>query len=196
MAKLLIVYGTFEGHTEKIANIMVEELRRLGNTVDTLNTNKPGQEPGGFKLTAYDGVIAGAPVHYSGYPTRFRNWVKVHTAELSNRPGAFFSVCLGILQKNDEKAQNEVRQVVHDFFDWSDWTPQSWIILPGALAYSKYGIFTRFIMKTISRRTGRDTDTSRDYEYTDWDEVRRFARDFDLLVRRGARPREKTREAS
>jgi hypothetical protein len=35
----------------------------------------------------------------------------------------------------------------------------------------------------ISRRTGRPTDTSRDYEFTDWDVVDGFARDLaDLLT--------------
>jgi menaquinone-dependent protoporphyrinogen oxidase len=33
-------------------------------------------------------------------------------------------------------------------------------------------------MKYISRRTGRPTDTSRDWEFTDWDAVTRMAREF------------------
>jgi menaquinone-dependent protoporphyrinogen oxidase len=35
------------------------------------------------------------------------------------------------------------------------------------------------MMKRIARSKGsKDLDTSRDYVYTDWDEVRRFAREF------------------
>jgi menaquinone-dependent protoporphyrinogen oxidase len=33
-------------------------------------------------------------------------------------------------------------------------------------------------MRRIASRKGLDTDTSRDYDYTDWDAVDRFARDF------------------
>jgi menaquinone-dependent protoporphyrinogen oxidase len=33
-------------------------------------------------------------------------------------------------------------------------------------------------MKQISGSEGGDTDTSRDFEYTDWDEVTRFAEAF------------------
>jgi menaquinone-dependent protoporphyrinogen oxidase len=33
-------------------------------------------------------------------------------------------------------------------------------------------------MKTITRRRGGPTDTSQDYEYTDWDAVDRFAEDL------------------
>jgi menaquinone-dependent protoporphyrinogen oxidase len=31
-------------------------------------------------------------------------------------------------------------------------------------------------MKSISAKEGRDTDTTRDFEYTDWDAVDDFAR--------------------
>jgi menaquinone-dependent protoporphyrinogen oxidase len=40
-------------------------------------------------------------------------------------------------------------------------------------------------MVRIVRKAGGDTDTSRDYEYTDWEELRGFARDFVRLVRSG-----------
>ena len=33
-------------------------------------------------------------------------------------------------------------------------------------------------MKRIAREKGNDTDTSRDFDYTDWDGVRRFAEEF------------------
>jgi menaquinone-dependent protoporphyrinogen oxidase len=33
-------------------------------------------------------------------------------------------------------------------------------------------------MKRIVAKAGGDTDTTRDYEYTDWEDLRRFAQDF------------------
>ncbi len=45
-------------------------------------------------------------------------------------------------------------------------TLQSWLI--------------RFVMKRIARSEGASTDTSRDYEYTDWSAVARFG---DALVK-------------
>ena len=44
--------------------------------------------------------------------------------------------------------------------------------------YSRYGTLERFVMKRIAKRAGGGTDTSRDYEYTDWDEVASFATAF------------------
>jgi menaquinone-dependent protoporphyrinogen oxidase len=34
------------------------------------------------------------------------------------------------------------------------------------------------MMRLIAGAAGGDTDTSRDYEYTDWEAVERFAMDF------------------
>lgn len=48
----------------------------------------------------------------------------------------------------------------------------------GALRYSEYGFLTRLVMKRIAADATGDTDASRDYEYTDWDEVESFAADF------------------
>jgi menaquinone-dependent protoporphyrinogen oxidase len=37
-------------------------------------------------------------------------------------------------------------------------------------------------MKRIVSKAGGDTDTSRDYEYTDWTDVGEFAREFGRRV--------------
>jgi len=57
--------------------------------------------------------------------------------------------------------------------------------IAGALQYSKYSIIVRFIMKRIARQAGAATDTSKDYEYTDWAALTRFIDEFagELLSR-------------
>jgi menaquinone-dependent protoporphyrinogen oxidase len=57
-------------------------------------------------------------------------------------------------------------------------------IVAGALPYTKYNVFIRWIMKRIARQEGGDIDTSRDYEYTDWKALRLFAGEFGGLVAR------------
>ena len=41
----------------------------------------------------------------------------------------------------------------------------------------------KLVMKRIAKKEGADTDTSRDYEYTDWDAVAEFAKDFSHILR-------------
>ena len=58
----------------------------------------------------------------------------------------------------------------------------SWSVA-GRVAYTQYSLPTRLVMQYVSRRTGRPTDTSRDWEFTDWLEVERLARAFGWGVR-------------
>ena len=48
---------------------------------------------------------------------------------------------------------------------------------------SRYNLPLRWVMKRISRKKGLPTDTSRDYDNTDWAAVERFARDIAALCR-------------
>ena len=54
------------------------------------------------------------------------------------------------------------------------WQPARAMPVAGALVYSKYNFFVRFVMKRIARKAGAPTDTSRDYEFTDWAALDRF----------------------
>jgi menaquinone-dependent protoporphyrinogen oxidase len=56
-----------------------------------------------------------------------------------------------------------------------------------ALRYTRYNSLVRLVMRQISKKEGGDTDTSRDYEYTDWGAVDRFAVEF-LSEVEGNRP--------
>jgi menaquinone-dependent protoporphyrinogen oxidase len=58
------------------------------------------------------------------------------------------------------------------------WHPRRVELVAGALPYTRYNFLVRFVMRRISRKEGGDTDTSRDYEYTDWAAVDRFAAEF------------------
>lgn len=65
------------------------------------------------------------------------------------------------------------------------------VLIPYGI-YTQYGFVKRWIMRKIARDKGNpDTDTSRDYVYTDWDSVRRFAEGFleTLVLEAGESPR-------
>jgi len=48
----------------------------------------------------------------------------------------------------------------------------------GALLYRRYNPVIRLLMRFIVGAAGGETDTSRDYEYTDWKAVERLAADL------------------
>ena len=126
----------------------------------------------------YDGVIVAASVRIGRYQKPVMAWVRAHAHEFGNRPTAFVSVCLGVMQKGDAKVAADLDAIVQGFCDATGWRPGTVKQVAGALLYTRYDFFTRWMMKRIVAKAGGDTDTTRDYEYTDWDDVRAFAVEF------------------
>lgn len=189
MARLLLVYGTHEGQTQKIARFMRDEFTQRGVGVDLFNASEIPRE---IRPDNYDAVIAGGSVNMWKFPRALRRWVAKNAASLSSRPSAFFSVCLAVLSKHDEKAQAATRKISSDFFKKAGWSPSTSAIFAGALMYTKYGWFTRWMMKAIAYQAGQSTDTRQDYEYTDWNEVRGFVERFATRYFKTQAPKEST----
>jgi menaquinone-dependent protoporphyrinogen oxidase len=174
-----VLYGTTDGQTAKIARSIGDTLRSLGEDADLIEAGTASPRP-----DDYAAVIVAASVHAGGYQRPVRRWVRMHAPVLTGRPTAFVSVCLGVLQQ-DPKVQQELSAIMDRFFTVTGWRPEVTKIVAGALLYTRYNPIMRWIMKRIVRQAGGDTDTSRDYEYTDWVDVRAFAEEFAQRVRRG-----------
>jgi menaquinone-dependent protoporphyrinogen oxidase len=174
MVKVLIAYGTLEGQTARIAEYMADVIRGLGSEAYPIDVDHSGgPDPGEF-----DAVIVGASVHLGKYENYVRRFVREHRDTLERLPSAFFSVSLTAHETSDE-AGKELAGCVERFVQETGWRSSKVAHFAGALLYTRYGFFKRWIMKKIARDKGSpDLDTSRDYVYTDWDEVKRFAEEF------------------
>jgi menaquinone-dependent protoporphyrinogen oxidase len=157
-----------------VAGAIGETLHRNGAEVDVRAADDPAPAPDG-----YDAVIVAASVHAGHYQRSVRRWARTHAEALSHKPAAFISVCLGVLQR-DAKVQHDLQAIVEEFVASTGWRPGVVKFVAGALPYTQYGWVRRLVMKRIVAKAGGDTDTSRDYEYTDWDDLRHFAADFGL----------------
>jgi menaquinone-dependent protoporphyrinogen oxidase len=80
--------------------------------------------------------------------------------------------------------QQELAAIVNQFFTATGWQPTMSETVAGALLYTRDNWLKRWIMKRIARKAGGDTDTTRDYEYTNWTDVRDFADRFSRGVLR------------
>lgn len=174
MSHILILYGTGEGQTAKITEYMAGIFREKGHDVTTQDGKKL---PAQFSLADYDAVIVGASIHVGQHQGYMIDVVKRLRDDLVRVPTAFFSVCL-TARKTDPAARTEIAQYIANFEEKSGCHPDMSTTFAGALPYTKYGFFKRFLMKRINQSEGGDTDTSRDYEYTDWNEVKAFANEF------------------
>lgn len=168
MPRILLLYATTEGQTARIAERIARTLREKGHSVEVLPADTAQAQP-----AAYDGVMVGASIHYGHHPAYVRALVRRHRDVLAARPCAFFSVSLsaGGLRPKPEAAQ----RYMDKFMRKTGWQPQLTASFAGALKYSMYGPIKRRVMIVFMTLGGGETDTTRDYEYTDWDAVERFA---------------------
>jgi menaquinone-dependent protoporphyrinogen oxidase len=180
MARILVAYATVEGHTARVADFVAQALRKMGHSADTCRI--PGAESS-FDPAAYDAVMVGASIHYGRHPAFLRGLIRRHRAALAERPCAFFSVSLSAGGPG-AKPEAAVRYL-EKFLRQTRWRPQLTATIAGALPYRSYGAFKRMLMILFVGLAGGDTDTSRNYEYTDWGAVQRFAEAFAQLAKPG-----------
>src|SRR4051794_133422 len=178
MPKALLLYATTHGHTAKIATRLADTLRAAGLDAEVREVKAAGDaDPHDFAA-----LIVGASLHAGHHQRPVVDWVKAHHAEFSGVPTAFFSVSLTAAEDSEE-ARAATRKCIDDFRDETGWTPDVTEAVAGALQYREYDMFTRLLMRLKMRHDGHEADASQDHEYTDWEGVERFARDFASRVR-------------
>lgn len=169
---ILAVYGSNYGQAEKVLRRVAAGLEGQGHA---LSVYKGDALPASLALADFDGVVVAASIVVGQYQKYIRDFVTGHLAELNAIPSAFVSVNGGA-PETDPGWRAEAEGYVQDFLAQTGWAPRWTATFAGALRYREYNFFIRWIIKRISRQHGGPTDTSRDYEFTDWDAVDRFAR--------------------
>jgi menaquinone-dependent protoporphyrinogen oxidase len=184
MSTILIVYGTAHGQTERVALRIGTALTESGHAVTILKGDRLAPN---LTLGAYDGFVVAGSVRVGRYQPYLGAFVRDHITRLNAAPSAFVSVCGAAGGGPDglRAAQSYIDKFLYQT-GWRPWVGRSFA---GELAYTRYDPVTRWIMKMISRRNGGPTDTSRDYEFTDWAAVDRFGRELaSMFAGRAPRP--------
>lgn len=173
MARILILFASVDGQTARIATRIAAALEAAGHAVTVRSVDAP---EGGRDIEAHDALIVGGSIRYGHFSHSLRRLVRERAAAMASRPNAFFSVCLSA--RWPDKGPAIVERYVTKFRAETRWQPRETASFAGALLYSRYNPFLRFLMRIFSAAAGGDTQTSRDYDYTDWAAVERFAAAF------------------
>jgi menaquinone-dependent protoporphyrinogen oxidase len=185
--KAAVFFATREGHTRKIAERIAADLRAHGmevNTHDVRTLRSP------IEWSQLAVACVAASVHAGHHEREMIDFVRHHRLDLQRLGGAFVSVTLSEAGAEDVRAPIERRQqaaadvqkMIAVFIEETGWRPTRTLAVAGALAYSHYNMFIRFVMKRIARKQGAPTDTSRDYEFTDWPVLDRFVEEVAQAV--------------
>jgi menaquinone-dependent protoporphyrinogen oxidase len=174
MKSILIVYGTTEGQTRAVAEFIAGALKQRGVEVDLVDS---AAASAALVQPVHAAAILCGSLHQQKYQASLLRFIRNNRAWLAGMPAAFVAVSLTAALK-DAPSREKLREIAEAFYRQAGWTPGITHHVAGALRYSRYGFFKRWIMRRIARQQGGDTDTSRDHEYTEWDDLARFVDGF------------------
>jgi len=175
-----VFYATREGHTAMIAQRIATTLHNHGFTAAAFNVKDEAMT---IDLADCDAVIVAASVHTGRHEREMIDFVRKHRERLKTIPTSFLSVTLsqaGAERKTatpEEHArfEKDVQYMIDSFIRETGWHPDHIKPVAGALLYTRYNFLIRFVMKRISKKAGGDTDTSKDFDYTNWTDLDQFA---------------------
>ena len=168
---VLIVYGTTEGQTRKIAEWTATHISERGHQAELYDSAAPVSD---LDLETYDAFIVAASIHQECHQETVINFVIAHREVLDTRPSAFISVSLSAVL---EGGGTEAQKYVDSFVSTTGWRPRMTLLLGGALCFTEYDYFQEQIVKFIVMKGGA-TSTGRDSEFTDWDDLANFVDSF------------------
>jgi menaquinone-dependent protoporphyrinogen oxidase len=168
--KVLIVYASHYGQTQKISQYIGDRLRQLRFQVDLRSISDPLPN-----VAAYQAILIGSSI-YVGKPNKnLTRWACQNREAIARLPlKALFLVDLNAADSRPKALEME-KTLMAKFQAASGVTPDVTANLIGALNYQNYNVLTRWILKQISKQAGGPVDTSRNYELTRWIDVENFA---------------------
>lgn len=172
--KVLILYSSRDGQTHTIASYVAKQLSVAG-TCEIQDLSQVGE----IDLSQYQQVMIGASVRYGRFSPVLSQFVAGHIEQLNQIPSAFFGV--NLTARKPEKRSPQTNAYVRKFLLSTPWQPSLCAVFAGALRYPRYRWIDRVMIQLIMRMTGGETDTSKEVEYTDWQQVDRFTQDFAAL---------------
>lgn len=175
MSKIFLIYSTGDGQTAKISACIARKISEINGSITvTLHNGDQPLDPE-FSCENYDGIIVGSSLRSRKYGKSVIDFIRKYNIDLARRPSAFFSVSLGDSAGWSKSGMNKLLDGL--FKEWR-WQPRLVGRFAGALKYTHYRFWIKWSMSLAGFLMGYPTDTSRDHELTNWDDVERFAQEF------------------
>ena len=170
MKKILLTYSTVDGHTKTIC----EKILSYSETsqVDILPIDSS------INIKDYETVVIGASIRYGKYRDEIFEFIKENEELLNSKDNAFFSV--NVVARKENKNKPETNPYLIKFLNKISWQPKILDVFAGKIDYPKYKFLDKYAIKFIMWITKGPTDTSKVYEFTDWNRVKSFAEKLEL----------------
>jgi menaquinone-dependent protoporphyrinogen oxidase len=161
--RVLICYATTDGQTQKVAECIAEAVRKNGHQADIFDANMAERvDPLQFQAA----ILAGS-VHMGRYQPALVHRIRRWRDALSVIPTAFVSVSLSAASK-DPHIHAEIDECAQHMLKEAGFQPAETIHVAGAMRFSQYDFFRRWMMRLAAKQMDRDLDPTEDQEFTDW----------------------------
>ena len=170
MKKILLTYSTVDGHTKTICEKILSYSKT--SQVDILPIDSS------INIKDYDTVVIGASIRYGKYREEIFEFIKENEKLLNSKDNAFFSV--NVVARKENKNKPETNPYLIKFLNKISWQPKILDVFAGKIDYPKYKFLDKYAIKFIMWITKGPTDTSKVYEFTDWNRVKSFAEKLEL----------------
>lgn len=178
--KLLIVYGTTDGQTAKIARRVFDIAHEAGHSVALEHAE--GNDP--VSPDGFDAAILAGSVHAGHYQKHLAEYARSHAAALNGKPTLFLSVSM-TAAGNDRDDWEELRACAKRFGDDTGVAFGRVEHIAGAYKFRDYDFFTYWAMRWIARQKGEEVGRNENREYTDWEALETLIAEWTAEVSAG-----------
>lgn len=165
---IIVLYSSRFGQTLKIAHVLQTQWQQASCNVDLFNI----EQTTSIDWNIYDAIVIGASIRYGHYAKAVHHFIENHAQLLNQKPSYFYSV--SILAAKPEKSTFETHPYTQKFFANNPWQPKHIAIFAGELAYRKYHIIDKYMMKLVMSFNKNVSSDVQEMEFTDWEKVREF----------------------
>ena len=170
----LIIYSSTDGQTKKICEKIKENLPS-GNKFKLISLD----EALNFNLEKCEKIIIGASIRYGRHNKKVLDFIIKNKNILDLKKTAFFSV--NVVARKEEKSTPETNPYVLNFLKETNWKPNKLSVFAGKVDYPNYNFINKIVIRFIMMITKGPTDINNSYEFTNWENVRKFAKEVEKL---------------
>ena len=165
--KKIFIYSSSNGQSLKICEALNKNKESLIIDMDMLKTTN---------LDNFDQIVIGASVKYGDHNKKVYEFVKKNRVLLEKKKTVFFSV--NATARKSEKNTPKTNPYIIKFLKKTNWTPDHIGVFAGMIDFPNYNFIEKYIIKLIMWITNGPTDTSKTFEFTNWEDVKKFSEEI------------------